>query len=101
MVRNNNFSRATILFCTGAFILFGAPAFANSGPASDIPAAESALATIQEYRELRRDCAGKTGAQQKVCFHELHASNRQYRVAKQQLQLGKTEDLHNIHLVTF
>jgi hypothetical protein len=101
MVRNNNFLRATILFCTSALILLGAPVFANNSPASDNPAPESAMATIQEYRELRRDCTGKTGAQQKLCFHELHASNRQYRVAKQQLQLGETENLHNIHLVTF
>lgn len=99
MARKNSLSTAVILLCIGS-LFPGIPAFANS-TSSDIPAPQAAKTTVDEYRELRRNCAGKTGAQQKSCFHELHANNKEYRVAKQQLQMGKTEDMENIHLVTF
>lgn len=100
MARKNSLSTAAIVFFIGSLFL-GSPAFANSNPSSDTPAPQTAKTTVEEYRELRRNCAAKTGAQQKSCFHELNASNKQYRVAKQQLQLGETDDLENIHLVTF
>ena len=101
MVGNKFLHKAGIAVCVGSIMIMSTSAFANSRPAAEEAPLEAARMLVAEYRELRRTCADLTGEERKSCIHELQAYNGQYRVAKQQLKLGKTEDLENIHLVTF
>ncbi len=82
----------------GVILMASVPVAANSQTGMNNP---DARALVADYRELRRDCATKTGVEKKACFHALRAYNGQYRVAKEQLELGHTDDRDNIHLVIF
>lgn len=101
MVGNRFFHKAGIAVFVGSIMIMSASASANNRDVAEEAPLEAARMLVAEYRELRKACAESTGDERRSCIHELESYNGQYRVAKQQLKLGKTEDLHNIHLVTF
>lgn len=85
-----------------ALLLAGTTAHANGRTTSEYERRlNEARSLVNEYRELRRVCAGQTGENRRSCFHELRTSNNDYRSAKQQLGLMDSADPDNIHLVTF
>lgn len=102
MVWKNVSTKPRVLI--SAFALFLATTTASATTIESTEQAvsrEVAMVLVEEYRELRRLCAEQTGDQRRSCFHELHATNSDYRAARQQLNLVSTEDPHNIHLVSF
>lgn len=101
MVWNKVLFNAGIAVCVGSVLLFSTSASANSRSSAEQAHLEAARALVADYRELRRNCAGQTGEERKSCVHELHANIGDYRLAKQQLELDKSQDPHNVHLVTF
>lgn len=101
MVGNRFLHKAGIAVCVGSIMIMSSSASANSREAAEEAPLEAARMLVAEYRELRKTCADLAGDERRSCIHELESYNGQYRVAKQQLKLGKTEDLQNIHLVTF
>ncbi|ACR11709.1 hypothetical protein [Teredinibacter turnerae] len=61
----------------------------------------SARVTVEEYRELRRQCSDSIGDERKACFRELNAATESYQVAKGLLATSHTHDSNNLHLVSY
>lgn len=101
MVGKSVLYKAGIAVCVGSMLMTSPSALANKRSSAEQAKLAEARALVAEYRELRRTCAGQTGEDRKSCFHELRASNGEYRMAKQQLGLMDSVDPENIHLVTF
>jgi len=87
----------------GVFCLHSAYAFSESIGAETKPfmSASSAKVIVENYKNLRQQCAASEGLARKQCFSELKAAGDQYSVAKKLLPAAQTNTRDSIHYVSF
>jgi len=55
---------------------------------------------VEEYRELRRQCAKSDPHMRVGCFRQLNEKNGEYKDAKRAIAEQKPSNLGNLHLVS-
>lgn len=55
---------------------------------------------VEDYKELRKTCAGAAGDAKKACFHQLNQANDDYKEAKRLLMSQYQSDSGKLNLVS-
>lgn len=61
---------------------------------------EVAASVVNDYRELRKNCAASVDQERKECFNRLNAANERYSLAKKILGTSDSEQ-DDVRYVTF